>query len=174
MTKVGVVSLVLLLAVAGTAAAANPEGPGSMAAALKALHYPKPAKKLSCHHAGSGFKCKATLRHGHKTVYAEWANTGGWVCAGKTLTGCKVLRHGFVSKSSLARYQQYGGLKAYAGIASTGYLENKYQATPNVTAPCAQAGASSWACGYSIPSGNVTVTITYKQVKTGWLIRGAG
>lgn len=171
--KVGVV-LVAALILTGTAAAA-PTGK-TMASTVKALHYPKPgAKTVACRNSGAGYKCKAVYRHHRRRVfYAEWANSGGWVCAGKTLIGCKVLRHGFVSKATEARYAQYGGLSAYAGISSTGYLENKYQATPNAVSPCAADGNLSWSCAYSVTSGDVTVKISYRPVKTGWLITGSG
>lgn len=166
---------IIMLAIVATAAAANPEGPGSMAAAVKALHFPKPARKVTCHASGSGFRCKATFRRNrHRVFYAGWANTGGWVCAGKTLNGCKLLHHGYVSRTTLARYSQFGGLSAYAGISSTGYLENKYQATPNVVSPCAADGNLRWSCAYSITTGDVTVRISYRPVKGGWLITGSG
>lgn len=95
---------------------------------------------------------------------------GGWTCAGRTLHTCHVLPRGFLSPAQISGM---GGLEAAAGYSATGYIQEHYAGvTPEQTGGCNPFGASSYTCAYSTPE--VTVTVTYKHVKGGWLVTGAG
>ena len=162
--KVGVALLVALI-LAGTASAAGSSR--DIVSAMKALHYPKPgAIKLGCHGAGAGFNCKATYRnHRVRRFYAKWQGEGGWVCAGKP-TACRLLVHGWV-KGPLDDVHLAGA----AELAAVGVMQNRYHVPqPFVYAPCSKAGFTSWQCGYKGASGPVTVTVSFKAVKGGYIV----
>jgi hypothetical protein len=143
-----------------------------MGAAIRALHYPKAgALKETCR-GRTTFKCVATYRHRrHRVFYAQWQGLGGWLCAG-TKTTCKPLRHGFVPT---ARAAFNGGPAGTAELAARGYMGNHYGIfDPNVSSPCSKTGPSSWACGYyNTDTSTVTVTVTLKSAKGGYVLTGA-
>jgi hypothetical protein len=144
------------------ASAATVSQAGSMATAARALRYPRPgALKLTCHGLSS-FKCVATYpRHRKRVFYAKWQGGGGWVCAGAKIATCKVLRHGFITTSQAANTSQAAELAVF------GYIANTY---PNAqkTSACGYTAMSA-SCGYQLPSGPATVTVTLKQVKAGYI-----
>lgn len=75
-----------------------------MVAGLKAIHYPVASpKNLTCRGLGitvqgrhTSFRCVATLAaHKERRFYTRAVAKGGWLCAGKTLSRCAMLRTGF-------------------------------------------------------------------------------
>ncbi len=140
-----------------------------MAAAVKALHYPKAgAIKVGCRMAGSAFNCKATFRrHRIRRFSAEWASSGGYVCAGSKITTCKVLRHGFIPTSQAFPNDQRGT----AELAARGYMTFKYQdPQPLVVATCPQTGGpSTWSFCYYLDQSKLNVTIALNHVRTGYI-----
>lgn len=168
--KVGV-ALVAALLLCSTAAAAQPGWTSRDAqAAARALAYPKPhAKKVTCHGSSLSFRCNAVYRHHrHKTFVLAAGTEGGWTCAGRTIHTCHVLPKGFLSSTQVTGM---GGLEAAAGYSATGYIQEHLKvAQPQQAGGCNPIGTSAFTCGYSSPA--VTVTITYKHVKDGWLVTG--
>jgi hypothetical protein len=92
---------------------ATKSGPTSttnvMVAGLKAIQYPVAhPRKLTCRGLGAAvkgrhrsFRCVATLNaHRERRFYARTAAKGGWLCAGKTLSGCVILKRGFFPASA--------------------------------------------------------------------------
>lgn len=163
MTKAGVTSAIAALVLAGAAAASSG---GNMAAAMRALHYPKAgAVKLTCRRAGAGFACKATYRHRKvRRFYAAWQATGGWVCAGAKPATCKTLRHGFIVGAPT-------DLRGAAEQTAIGYMALKYQAPqpfvdPNCTQPTTQ---NSWSFCYKLDTGSVNVTVHLAKAKGGYV-----
>lgn len=122
MSKVGVAVLAALV-LAAPAAAATPRK--DMAAAMRALHYPKAeALKVGCRKAGPRFRCKALYRHNrHRVFYAAWASAlggrAGWICAGRKAAACKTLRHGFIPNSQI---KVNGSVEFSADQAAQGYM----------------------------------------------------
>lgn len=180
MKRLAVLTVVGLLVLAGTAAAAGPIVPWTakdMKTAVRGLAYPKAgAKKLACRGLGtttqagwfSSFRCVATYRHHRRRVfYTQGQGLGGWICAGPTLATCKVLRHGFVTSGQAAN----GGTAVWAQLAARGFVENRYSvASTVVTSPCRQSGTNSWTCGYGVAAGDVTVTVSLKAVTAGYVV----
>ena len=166
----------LMLAATASAATVPPQWtPKDAAAAVKALHLNRPhAKTTTCKGLGAPlngmyakFRCRTLYpHHRRRTLYLQGRAEGGWLCAGTTMTGCKLLNRGFVSTGQAARYN---GLDEYVTLSATGYAENHGDANPTKTASCTSAGTNTWTCGFA--SG--TVTITYKTVKGGWLVTGS-
>ncbi len=80
-----------------------------MVEGLKAIHYPVAhPKRLSCRGLGvalngrhTSFRCVATLKtRRHRRFYTRAVAKGGWLCAGKSLSGCVMLGRGFVPASA--------------------------------------------------------------------------
>lgn len=175
-------STVPVLLLAATAAAGVNQvqwTPKEMRAGVRALSYPRPhPRKIACHGLGpstngayAGFKCNTAYRHHrHRAFYIGFGLTGGWLCAGKHQTGCRILPKGFITPRSVT---QLGGLLAAAGYAATGYIQEHYNGTPIETgSPCTQTGTTpTFLCPYSSPA--VTVRIVYRAVRGGWLITGS-
>jgi hypothetical protein len=148
-----------LFSTSGMAASTNVWSAATMRTAVRALHYPKPgARKVSCR-GTSTYRCVITYRrHRRRVLYARWQGEGGWICAGPHLATCKTLRHGFLPTS----------MGATPDYVAAGYVENKYGVTPDTTG-CNQTGTLTWSCGYQIPSGPITVTVSFRTVKGGWV-----
>lgn len=141
-----------------------------IAAAARALNYPRPTTKMSCRGTGS-FRCVASYpHHRHRVFYAQWKGEGGWLCAGKTPSNCGLLRHGFVPNDRAA-----GGVTGVVAGAAAGYMGIHYNdPQPYASSPCTQTGPMAWACGYyTSNTSTVTVTITLKKLKTGYVITGS-
>ena len=163
--KVGVALLAALI-ITGTASAAGSSR--DMVSAMKSLHYPLASPvKLGCRTAGAGFACKATYRHHRiRRFYAEWRATGGFICAGAKPATCKILRHGFIPTG------QTDNSADAALLASRGYMAINYNDPQPFSAkkPCVpSAAASSWSFCYALDTSDVNVTVTVKQVKTGYI-----
>lgn len=170
MTKVGV-AIVAALAITGSAAAATQTGWTTRDArnAARALAYPKPhAKKITCRGA-TVFRCNAVYRHARRRFVLGPGTEGGWTCAGRTLHTCHVLTKGFLASRQVTAM---GGLTAAAGYSATGYIQEHYKnVVPEQAGGCNPFGSSAYTCAYSTPA--VTVTITYKHVTGGWLVKGS-
>lgn len=172
-TVIGVLA-VLIWSAAASAAPTVAWTKKDMKTAVRAIGYPKPhPKKLACKGVGaadttgrfSSFRCTATYKHhSHRRFVIAGQGEGGWLCAGRTLMGCKLLRHGFVTTAETA-----DGLEGSAELAAVGYMQNRYGITsPYRTGLCTQAGATAWTCGYkTTDTSAVNVTITFKRVKGG-------
>ena len=155
--KVGVSLLLAALILAGAAAAANPAYTArQMQDAARALSYPKPhPKKITCK-GGPVFRCKAVYRKGRRSFVMAAGLQGGWICAGRTLHTCHVLRKGFLPTAWVTGW---GGLEAAATYSANGYIQRHYNGvTPQQAGGCNPFGADGFTCAYSIPSVIVTVT----------------
>lgn len=162
-----------------SAAASSPSTPWTtkdMKTAIRAIGYPRAhAKTLICHGQGTAdtvgrftsFRCVATYRRRpHRRVfYTAGQGEGGWLCAGKTLAGCVLLRHGFVTTSQVKTLPSLG---AAADLAARGYMQNHYGGY-QVTHLCEAASSSTWSCPFS----QATVTITFRAVSGGYVTAGA-
>lgn len=173
--KIGVALLAALI-VAGTATATASTTPtpwtrANMTAAVKAVGYPKAhAKKLTCRGIGladssgryNAFRCTAAYRHHRiRRFYAAGRGEGGWLCAAATLSGCKLLRHGYITTATM-------NLGGAIDIAARGYMTNHY-GSYQVAGFC-RGGPPVWTCPFT----NTTVTITTKAAKGGWVTTGTG
>lgn len=168
--KVGVALLAALI-LAGTAAAAQPAWtPRDAVAAARALAYPRPhAKKITCKGSGA-FHCKAVFKHHrHKKFVLTTGTEGGWTCAGHTLHTCHVLTKGFLSTAQVAGM---GGLESAAGYSAAGYVQEHYKTQPESAGSCSPVWSTSFQCPFSTPT--ATITISYRQVKDGWVVTGSG
>jgi hypothetical protein len=171
-----VAMVVTQVAVAST----GPPSPWTRAntvAAVKALGYPKPnARKLACTGIGTAdtsgryfsFRCKATYaRHRVRRFQIEGRGEGGWLCAGQTIAGCKLLKRGFVSKAAVATE----GFDAAGQLAADGWVSNHY-GVYQVTHACTPDTTlnSSYTCGFHVSSGDITVALDMKVVKPGYVL----
>jgi hypothetical protein len=100
---------------------------------------------------------------------------GGWLCAGKTIRACAVLRHGFIPNAQAQGEQRFGGFPNLADLASTNYLQIHDGLTdpdgPTLV-PCPNSGTMAWSCSYNTPTGAITVTISFKKATGGWITTG--
>lgn len=157
----------------GAALAATPSVAWSkkdIQTAMRGLGYPKPhPKKLTCKTAsGEAFRCVATYRHNrHRRFVTGGVALGGWLCAGKSVSSCNTLRHGFVATDQLG---STGELEGAAEFAARGYMDVRYGiAFPNRAGPCTGSGAS-WTCSYYLSdTETVAVTVALKKVKGGYV-----
>jgi hypothetical protein len=162
---------------ASSAAAAGMPVPSTvkdMKTAVRGVAYPKPhPKKLSCKGQGpesgslfSAFRCVSTYKHHQRRVFfIQGQDEGGWLCAGKTLAGCKLLRKGFVTTQEVNRLESLG---AAADLAARGYLDN-HGLTYQPVHFCQQAG-TVWACPFTVNNTQVTVTVSLKKARGGYVI----
>lgn len=177
-TKIVALVATCSLALAASASASGPTVAWTrtdMTTALRAIGYPKPhPKKLACKGIGpadatgahTSYRCVATYKHHrHARFYAGGAAEGGWLCAAKTLAGCKFLRKGFVTTGALTAD---GSMGAAADLAARGYMQAHY-GTYTVTHFCEQTSSSTFSCPFS----TATVTITFKQAKGGYITTAA-
>jgi hypothetical protein len=143
-----------------------------MKSAVRALGYPKQhMKKLACTGSGvtdsglfSSFRCTATYtRHRHSRFFIQGQGEGGWLCAGKTLAGCELLRRGFVTSGTVATQ----GLNASVDLAARGYMSNRY-GSYQAKGFCTRTGSLTWSC----PFVSATVALTLKKA-TGGYVSGA-
>ena len=145
-----------------------------MVAAVKAIKYPKPgARKISCRGLGTpdttgrytAFRCTTTYTHHRRRAFVIGGDgEGGWLCAARTLAGCKLLTHGFVTNGEVAKDSS---LSAAADIAARGYMGNHY-GSYQPTGFCKQQSAATWSCGFT----TATVTLTMRHTTTGYVISG--
>ena len=160
-----------------------------MQTALRAIGYPKPhPKKLTCKGrivpAPTNlsvkiqvFICKATYRHGHHSKFmAAGDGVGGWICAGRDLRTlyCRVLKQGFVTTRQVGPSKDLQPSAARAGL---GYMDVRGHNTPNavVVDPCTATATMAYTCVYKSAQGsNITVTISFKTAKGGYLVTGTG
>ena len=157
-----------MLAALVLAGAATASPSTDMAAAIRALHYPKAgALKVGCRAAGTSFRCKATYRHRrHRIFYAGWAMTGGYICAGPRSTGCKILSHGFIPNDQIETTVSYA-----AEQAALGYMHLKYgEVNPQIAPDCpATTRSSTWVDCYYGPSTRIAVTVHLAKARGGYL-----
>jgi hypothetical protein len=172
-----VASVTVPIAVAST----GPTVPWTRAdilAAVRALGYPSGLpRRLACTGMGAAdtsgryasFRCKATYGH-HRSRRFQIAGQGegGWLCAGKTIAGCKLLRRGFVSRATVGSE----GFDAAANSAARGWMTNKY-GTYQVTHYCTAStstSSSSYTCDFHVSSAKITVALTFIVAKRGYLL----
>lgn len=143
-----------------------------MKMAIRALGYPKAhPKKLACKGSGAevgnlSFRCVGVYRHHLRRVfYTQGQGEGGWICAGKTLAGCKVLRRGFVTSQQVGLL---GSHAAVAGQAARGYLQDRGQ-TYIVTHFCTASG-SSWSCPFVVDGAQVVVMVGLASARGGYVV----
>lgn len=161
------VAFLLLCSSAGAATTVN----GNMAAAIRALHYPKAgALKLGCKASGDHFNCKAIYRHHRvRRFQAEWSATpaAGLICAGKRISACGLLAHGFVPADQVGTTQS-----GTAGQVALGYMHVvKDVHDVYVGSGCPQSSQpSTWTFCYAwTDSSNIGVTVNLRHVKTGYV-----
>jgi hypothetical protein len=170
----------VLIFAATAAAGVNPVASKKyMTAAIRALGYPKPhPKTLACKGLGQGvdgsystFRCTATYRGSRRRFVTQTKQVGGWLCAGKTLAGCKLLKRGFVAMPHTTDSNVFAGT---ASMAARGWMGNHYPIPlPNPNRQCPEAGGSGmkWtSCWYVSDTSYAAVTITLKGAKGGYLI----
>ena len=160
------VAVVVAALVLVSSAAASPSR--DMATALRALHYPKPgALKMGCRGA-TVFRCKATYRHHRvRRFQAKWAAMGGFICAGKTIAGCNILRHGFLSPTVVGTDP-----RGAAQQTARGYMTLHYQAPDPYIAPgCVQSTQpSTWSfCYWISDTAKINITVHLAKVKAGYV-----
>lgn len=144
--------------------------------AIRGLGYPKPhPRNLACKGAGTDtFHCVATYRHHRRNRFVIESVSGPWLCAGKTLGGCKALRHGFVTGRQIA--QRYNGyLATFAEFAARDYMGLHYGIdAPNTAPGGGQTGPTTWTFRYyTTDTTTVLVTISAKRAKGGYVISGS-
>lgn len=159
---------------ASTASASAPTVSWSvkdMKTAVRAIGYPKPhPKTLACKGQGTAtanlytsFRCTATYpRHVRKRFVTAGRGEGGWLCAGKTMSACGLLRKGFITTATVTAD---GSLNAAADLAARGYLLN-HGVQYTVIHFCQQTGSSTWSC----PFQEATVTVTMKRATGGYVV----
>lgn len=144
-----------------------------MKTAIRGIGYPKPRPKtLTCQKAAvTAFRCSATYKHHQRSrFYIQGTSLGGWLCAGKTVAGCKLLKHGFATNGQVSFYGSTAGV---AELAARGVMQTRYGASSVVVvSPCASTGALSWSCSYGIAAGTVVVTILLKRAPGGYVLIG--
>lgn len=150
-----------------------------MKTAIRALGYPKPhAKRLACTKfvaAGPGgqysaFRCSATYRkHRRARFVTEGVGEGGWICGGKAVAGCKLLRHGFVTSAAVTAD---GSIAAAADLAARGYLVDHDHFPYQVVHFCVQVGSTAWSCAFTVNNAPVSVSLSFKKAKGGYVISG--
>lgn len=160
------------LMLAASTSAAGPNVPWStkdMKTAIRAIAYPKPhPKKLACKGSGAttsgefaSFRCVATYRHHrHHRFSIEGQGEGGWLCAGKTLATCQLLRRGFLTSQAV----NIQGMGPSVDLAARGYMANKYGAY-QAKGFCKQTTSSTWTCQFV----EATVTLTVKAARGGYV-----
>lgn len=183
MNRTAIVAAVGALVFAGSAVA-SPANPSwtltDMKAAVRAVGYPKPHPvKLGCKGLGAAtsagytlFRCTARYRHQvRRRFFIEGQGEGGWLCAGKTLDGCTLLRRGFVTN---AQVTHDGSVAFAAQLASRGYMANVYQAPqPYVGHGCPMKTAPIYSFCYAGDNNTtIAVNITMRKVKTGYTFTG--
>jgi len=169
-----ILSLAVALVAATSASAAGANMPWTkrdITAAVRAIGYPKQhAKTVACTGSGASmggfasFRCVAAYKHHRRrSFYIEGQGEGGWLCAGATLAGCKLLGHGFITTSSV----KVQGLGASADLAARGYMTDKF-GSYQAQGFCKQTTSSTWSC----PFVGETVTLRLKKA-TGGYVTGA-
>jgi hypothetical protein len=180
--RVFLVVAVLAFSGAATAATAATQPTSwslkDMKTAIRALGYPKPrAKRLTCTKfsaAGPGgqysaFRCSATYpKHRRARFVTEGVGEGGWLCGGKTLAGCKLLRHGFVTTAAVSA----DGIAAAADLAARGYLFDHDQFPYQVVHFCVQVGSTAWSCAFTVNNAPLSVSLSFKKARGGYVISG--
>jgi hypothetical protein len=185
----GVVCLVALAAagllVATAAVAAGPTvpwHPKDMKTAIRALDYPLPhPRSLGCKGQGhnvygryDSWLCHATYTHRRSRAFVMGGEgAGGWLCAGRTLKTCRVLRHGFATTFAV---KDFGGLEKIAEIASPSYVQihdGSDSATLVPDAGCTKSGTRTWSCQVETSTSRTTVTISFEKAEGGWITTGS-
>lgn len=169
--------LAAALVLTGAAAASTVNPPWTLKdikTAVRAVGYPKPHPlRLGCKGLGAAttsgaytsFRCTARYRHHvRRRFFVEGKGEGGWLCAGKTLAGCKLLRRGFLTAATVGTQ----GLAASVDIAARGYMMNHY-GSYQATGFCKQTASLSWSC----PFVEATVTLTLRKAKGGYVSVGS-
>ena len=163
-----------LMFAASASAAAGPSVAWSkkdVTTAIRAIGYPKPHPvKLACAGIGTGsdayydwFRCKATYRPHHvRRFVVGGEGEGGWLCAGKTPVTCTLLRHGFVTS-----------LAAAPDRAARGYLQDTGRFPYQVVHFCQQTTSTTYSCPFTVDAASVKVTVSFKQVKGGYVTTAA-
>lgn len=155
------------------AAPASAQGPvvvwskKDMTTALRAIGYPRPhARKLTCS-GHTSFRCVALYRHHRRRVFrTQGRGEGGWICAGKRVATCKILRHGFVTTANASL-----GLEGASEITSTGYLQDRYGVINTYRAgPCSQTDSTAWSCPYHwTGDSTLVVTVAFRHAQGGYV-----
>lgn len=161
--KVGVVVVAaLILTGAASAGATLPQWtPRTAETAARALGFPtRHPSKVTCRGVGApsnglywSFKCR---RGHHRFTIAS--DSTGWVKANG-----RYLSRGFVSTGELRRL---GGFSQSAPDAAGPYVLRKYGTVGSFN--CTNPAGHQWTCVFQSPA--VTVTITYRKAKGGWLL----
>ena len=169
---------VLMVAAVAVARPTYPWHPKDIETAIRALSYPKAhPRTLSCKGQGhntygryDSWLCHATYAHKERRTFVMGGEgAGGWLCGGKTLKTCKLLGHGFVTNAQVLDFR---GLEKIAEIASPSYvaIHGGPDDGPNF---CTQSGTTAWSCHFNTPTGTITVTISFKKAKGGWITTGS-
>jgi hypothetical protein len=185
MVRAVLCTLVTALALTGFAAAATSGfqpyhwSLKDMRTAIRAVGYPTPhAKKLVCTESGvpvgsggrySSFRCTATYSQHRSKFVVAGVGEGGWICGGRTFSGCKLLRHGFVTTGAV---DAGGSMAAMADLASRGYLAVHDQLPYRPVRSCKKSGSSTWSCAFTVNKARVTVSLSFKRASGGYVVGG--
>lgn len=170
---IGVLIVVALYIVGSVKGATMTQGltvtPKVMASGLKAIRYPVAhPKRVTCRGIGgavsgrySTFRCAAVWRrHRVKRFYTRELAVGGWLCAGKTLAGCTMLKHGFYP-AYLAVDQGWQPVAVRGWLeAKTGTVPGSVSCTGSVSPMTCTAGSSTVTYSFSAASGGYVETAT--------------
>lgn len=171
--------LIATITLAATAAIASAAGPNvawskdDMKAAIRAIGYPR-AHPLTLYCQGfepsadryASFRCKETYAsYPARVFYIQGQGLGGWLCAGSTLDGCKLLGHGFIAADAVSAQ----GLPGAVSEASKGWMSDHYFPY-QIKGACKRTAALTWSC----PFVGHTVTLTLRKVSTGYVSSATG
>lgn len=172
---VALTALLLALVSVGIASAVTslPWTPSAIKALIRSAGYPKPhPKKLACKRTPGGYyKCTATYRRAKKQMFYV-VDKGAWLCVGhRKAASCQLLGGvGFIPRSEAADMPH---LEASIRFASEAYIQIRFHVQyPTTYGGCTYSATPlNESCTYAKP--DVTVTITAKPAKGGYLIHGS-
>jgi hypothetical protein len=167
-------AIVLALSTAGAVRAdATAKSPAVttkvMVAGLKAIQYPVAhPKKLTCRGRGAAvkgrhtsFRCVATMKaHRQRRFYTRSVAEGGWMCAGKRLSRCAMLSHGFVPASAADN-------QGWQAISVLGWLQAHHVKSGVASVSCTGIRSPMTCTLTKKPA--VTVVLAYQKVRGGYV-----
>jgi hypothetical protein len=141
-----------------------------MVEGLEAIHYPVAhATKLTCRGSGAAakgghtsFRCVATLKgHRERRFYTRAIAKGGWLCAGKVLSDCRLLARGFFATSA-------ADSQGWQQIAVLGWLQAHHITAGGTSGVSCTGTRSPMTCTLR-RNPPVTVVINYQKSGGGYI-----
>lgn len=166
-------AIVVALSTAGGMRAATTKSPAVttkvMVAGLEAIHYPVAhPKNLTCRGLGAAvkgrhtsFRCVATLKaHRQRRFYTRAIAKGGWLCAGKKLSRCLMLGHGFFPAGAADN-------QGWQAIAVLGWLQAHHIDKGGASLSCTGLRSPMTCTLTKKPA--VAVILTYQKTRGGYV-----